>query len=122
MADIETHVIRLGADPETRTVKTEDGEKDVVGFYGFEQQSYDEDVPDRSISVSVWNEALQPGVLERVYKGAYVAVQGTFKTDKVKGKTYHKMSAHRVGIVEWIPREKQVETNQEEADDDDAEW
>lgn len=127
MADIETHVIRVGADPEQRTVNTDDGEVELVSFYGYETQSYDTDKhPDLSMSVAVWNEALQPGVLEKVYKGAYVAVQGSFKTENVKGKTYRKMSAHRVGIVQWIPRAKQ-ETAAEETDtdgdeDDDLDW
>lgn len=116
MADIETHVIRTGAPAETRKAITKDGEVEVVGFYGFEQQSYDDSKPDLPLSVTVWNPALHAGVLEKVYKGAFVAVQGTFKVDNVKGKTYRKMTAHRVGLVDWIPREKQ------EADDDDLEW
>ena len=41
-------------------------------------------------------------ILEAIYKGAKVAVEGYTSVREYQGKAYHNIVASRVGIVEWL--------------------
>jgi single stranded DNA-binding protein len=92
----------VGTEPEWR----EAGDTDVLEFRLATTQSYEEGAEARWFDVTVWNESLQKSVEDEIFKGAKVAVEGTYSSRDYEGRTYHKINASRVGLVEWLHREK----------------
>jgi single-stranded DNA-binding protein len=65
---------------------------------------YGEDAPTHWYDVAVWNEGLIESAKREVLKGSKVAVEGFFSEREYNGKVYNKISATRIGIVEWLRR------------------
>ena len=92
----------VGTEPEVR--ETDYG--DVLNFRLAVNVSYDDDAESKWFDVAVWNEGLIKSCEAELFKGAKVAVEGTFKVDSYDGKDYPKISAAKVGLVEWLQRSK----------------
>lgn len=93
---------RVGRDPETKT-----GQKgDFVVFTLAVDESYDDDAAPIWYDVSVFNEGLQATVLRDIYKGAKVAIEGNLTYREYQGKEYPRISAFKVGLVEWLRKEQ----------------
>lgn len=93
----------VGATPETK--ETSKGK--IVTFRLAVQTGYPENKGEKGpdpiwYDVAVFKEALQPVVLEAIYKGAKVAVEGYSSIREYQGKAYHNIVASRVGLVEWL--------------------
>jgi single-stranded DNA-binding protein len=93
----------VGATPETK--ETSKGK--IVTFRLAVQTGYPESKGEKGpdpiwYDVAVFKEALQPVILESIYKGAKVAVEGYTSVREYQGKAYHNIVASRVGIVEWL--------------------
>lgn len=115
--DLQQVVGVVGRDPETKTT----GKGDIVKFSLAVTRQYDREAPGATqwVDVAVFNEELQPRVLEQVYKGARVAVEGNLKNRDVNGKTYTDMVAMRVGLVAWISKTGSTPAVKAEVADDD---
>lgn len=113
--DLQQVVGVVGRNPEIKTT----GGGDIVKFSLAVTRQYDREAPGATqwIDVAVFNEELQPRVMDEVYKGAKVAVEGNLKNREVNGKTYTDMVAMRVGLVAWIA--KNGSKPQKPADSDD---
>lgn len=93
----------VGTDPQWR----EAGDAgDVLEFRLAVQTSYDEGAEAKWFDVTVWNEKLQESVEAEVFRGAKVAVEGTYSSREYDGKTYFKINAAKVGLIEWLQRSK----------------
>lgn len=92
----------VGTDPEIRD--TDYGE--VANFRLAVTTSYEEGAESKWFDVAVWNEGLIDSVEQEIYKGAKVAVEGTYSVRTVDGIDYPKVNAARVGLVEWLSRSK----------------
>lgn len=108
---------RAGTDPDWR----EAGDNDVLEFRLAVTKSYDEGAEALWFDVTVWNEGLQKSVEDEVYKGAAVAVEGTYSEREYDGNIYRKINATRVGLVEYLSREgKAPSSRSSRKDEDDA--
>lgn len=65
--------------------------------------NYDDGAEVTFVDVDVWNEDVIESVSE-LRKGARIAVEGYAKTREHNGKTYHSISATRVGSVDYFKR------------------
>ena len=106
---IKSVVGRAGGDPEWR----EAGESDVIEFSIAVPNGYGDDAPPPTwIQVTTWDRKpeLQAFVEDQIYKGAAVAVEGTYSSNEGNdGKVYHKINAVRLGLVDWFQAEKKSE-------------
>lgn len=107
----------VGRDPEVKNT----GKGDIVKFSLAVTRQYDREVEGATqwVDVAVFNTELQPRVLEQVYKGAKVAVEGNLKDREVNGKTYTDMVAMRVGLVAWISKTGATMVKSDAGDDTD---
>lgn len=92
----------VGTDIEVRD--TDYGE--VANFRLAVTTSYEEGAESKWFDISVWNEGLIASVEQELYKGAKVAVEGTYSVREYDGREYPKISAARVGLIEWLSRSK----------------
>lgn len=93
---------RLGSTPEING--TDYG--DVLNFRLAVTNSYDDDAEATWFDVSVWNEGLIDACEKDLEKGSAVAVEGVYTTRESGGKEYKKLSASRVGLVDYFQRSK----------------
>lgn len=100
-ADLVHKVGTVGRNPERKD--TSAGE--IVKFSLAVNKQYGEGADNTEwIDVAVWKPELGESVMQEVYKGAKVAVEGNLKSREVEGKTYWDFSAFRVGLVAWITK------------------
>jgi len=92
---------RVGRDPEIK----QSTKGPFVTFSVAINQQYD-DTPPLWIDVSVFNEGLQASVLRDIYKGAKVAIEGAYSVREYEGKSYPRVMAFAVGLVEWLRKEQ----------------
>lgn len=99
--DLVQKVGVVGRNPESKPTS----KGDIVKFSLAVPKQYGNE-PDSTewLDVAVFNEDLQPKVLDEVYKGARVAVEGNLKSREVNGKTFNDFIALRVGLVAWISK------------------
>jgi primosomal replication protein N len=92
----------VGKSPETK--QTPKGE--VLEFSLAVGMGYDKESPTVWYDVSVWNEGLQKSVKREISKGSKIAVSGKLSAQDRGGRTYLKIQAGRVGLIEWLLREQ----------------
>ena len=92
----------VGRSPEIKP--TSKGE--VLEFSLAVNSGYEKDSPSIWYDVSVWNEGLQKSVQREISKGSKVAVTGKLSARENGGRTFLKISAGRVGLIEWLLREQ----------------
>ena len=93
---------RVGKDPVQRDTR----KGTVVGFSIAVPTGYDDADAPIWFDVSVFNEGLQASVLAEIQKGQQVAIEGFYSTREYNGKTYHQLTANRVGLIEYLARSK----------------
>jgi len=99
--DLTQRVGVVGREPETKTTSR----GDIVKFSLAVPKNYDRGPESTEwVEVAVFNEELQAKVLDEVYKGAKVAVEGNLKLREYEGKTFRDFVALRVGLVAWIAK------------------
>ena len=112
--DLVQRVGVVGRAPETKTTS----KGDIVKFSLAVTKQYGQGQDNTEwIEVAVFNEDLQPRVLEEVYRGAKVAVEGNLKERTFDGKTYKDFIALRVGLVAWIAKSGARQQPASEPDD-----
>lgn len=112
--DLTQKVGVVGRPPEVKTTS----KGDIVKFSLAVTKQYGQGEGNTEwIEVAVFNEELQPKVLEEVYKGAKVAVEGNLKQRTDNGKTYNDFIALRVGLVAWIAKSGATQTTPAEVDE-----
>lgn len=58
--------------------------------------------PSRFLNCSVWDEVLGAAVMNDLYKGAKIGIQGTIKDRQYEGKTFHDVYVYRVWVLEAL--------------------
>lgn len=70
---------------------------------------YDQADGFRFVDLASWNPGLSQWILNNIYKGAKVAVEGFYSTREWEGKTYEQISVIQLGLVEYGQRSKKDE-------------
>lgn len=120
MSDYPDLVQRVGVVGRAPETKTTGSGKTIVKFSLAVTKQYGQGENNTEwIEVAVFNQDLQPRVLDEVYKGAKVAVEGNLKVTERDGKTFKDFIALRVGLVAWIAKSG-AKQQTAAPDDDDA--
>lgn len=82
--------------------------------------NYDEGAEVTFVDVDVWNEDVIESV-SGLKRGARIAVEGYAKSREHNGKTYHSISATRVGVIDYFRRNNSAQAQSVVSDYDDEE-
>lgn len=98
---------RVGGSPKVRQTSAGDVMElsmAVTTKYGDRESGTEEET--QWFDVSIWNEGLQQTAKREATKGTTIAVIGALSKREHEGRTYLKVRADRLGLVEWMARSK----------------